>query len=198
MRNGEKRPTQIQILVYSLLAALAMLLSYSFLPKIIEAITPTPNWATKSPTGNPTSPVTSIPLTQHSDHLTLQTNDPDNIPTLRYFPEPIIGTIGTNVPDSFNVGKWFDNSCDIDSFERVRIYGVSISGGSPPYEITFWKQGLKFATYNLSPNNGIANFSPPAEVERGKYIQVTIVFNSESGRSEWIDDLKYSENYPCP
>lgn len=189
MGNGEKRPTQGQILISAFLIAIIMFFSFKYLPTIIKAITPTPySSLTQSSLPIPTPVITGAPS---SGLGAVSTSDPIQTSTPRYFPKPIIGVLATNLPSSFKVGKWYDNSCTSDAVDYVEIYGVDISGGTPPYKITFWENGMAIASYELTPQNEFVHLIPPVKVKIDKYLTVTIAFNSEAGASEWIDDLRY-------
>jgi len=136
------------------------------------------------------------------------TPEPDASFTPPPFPTPFKGALGENLPPRFRVGSWISDyiQCDKDrTHYSVKIYGVEIAYGYPPYEFTFWQlenistriqvfpiQALTTST--PSPNNNsleLVIFDEPVVINKGAYAHVVIVFDSVNGRSTWIDDLYY-------
>jgi hypothetical protein len=161
-------------------------------------------------------PVNQIPTTtdypypntntqQPSTATDQEDNTPNSITTTTpspvYYPSPIVGSGGHNLPQDFMVGQWYDNNCEYPDYLYVKIYGVEIYGGTPPYTFTFWQNGERIFYYTGAPDNQQAThlqFPDQIIVERGVYVHVSISFLTESGVAEWVDDLLYPTNPVCP
>jgi hypothetical protein len=137
--------------------------------------------------------------------------DVTDTPTPVNYPTPFKDSDGTNLPSGFQVVQWRDNntSCDRNpKMKTVNIYGLIVSGGTYPYQLTFWRFGVVSAPNLVTPttvpppstpdpnvpDGSIFIFDPPVELYRGKYYHVTLSFNWEKGNATWIDDLYYP---PC-
>jgi hypothetical protein len=110
-------------------------------------------------------------------------------------PTPYLpGAIEINLPQGFKIGKWYDNSikCDTDpKHSTVKIYGVEIFKGIPPYKITFSESNVEISVGGTAFYNRVLLFISPIEVKKGKYIRATITFQLEGKVAKWIDDIFY-------
>ena len=116
------------------------------------------------------------------------------------FPRPVKNWVGTNLPKGFLVVKWRNDyiECDPDlNNDTVKISGVEIYNGNPPYEFTFWQYdniyepiiNLVDTIDNLTDS---VEFDKPVVVGKGKYVHVVLVFQRIDGEeATWIDDLYF-------
>lgn len=121
-----------------------------------------------------------------------------SIPNFAYtptpFPTPILGIGAINLPANFRVGPWHDNSIKCDNDPKhylVEVSGVKISGGTPPFEFTFWQGNRITKISDLYPTNEEIEFILPVILYKGEYVLIIINFQSASGESQWADNLYY-------
>jgi hypothetical protein len=121
-------------------------------------------------------------------------------PTPFSFPTPFVGTLVANPPQGFFIEGWRNDYINCDSDPGVRIYGVIISGGTPPYKFIFWLAGTRIEpiisqVLQIEKNREFISFDPPIRLLKGKYVHVQLSFQSENGQTvTWIDDLYFP---PC-
>lgn len=205
MRNSENGPAQRNHITTALqiagITAIAILLLICIWLSFIKdrfslPISPTP---TNKVEPSATSTI-STPATPTITPFATPTIGISITPTIESFDTPSDGIKGINLPDGFSVGPWHDNSIKCDKNPKhylVKIYGVEISGGTPPYEITFWQSDKKILTTTaIFFERFVVFLDPvrvidPVEVIKGEYAHVTITFQSPNGESKWIDDLLY-------
>lgn len=197
MKNGEIKLTHQKILWVASVMAVLMLLLTIVVPKLFgESLSGLVN-----PPRNPflQPEATSIVTLENEESPSASpTHEPTPIPTERYFKDPIMGITGSNLPNGFRVEKWSDNSCGYSVFPQlVEIYGVLISGGSPSYHFNFMDEEKEISDFDVAATGGFIQFPRSVIVERGKYIQVSITFQSKKGNSEWIDHIKYLDKTIC-
>jgi len=193
---GETKLAQSSIFWFSFIIASIMFIFTLTLPRMFEESSPTLTALTAS-LNHPFYTITSTPPQTNEVGITQTPNLALTTTTIE--PMPMFGTRGINLPADFRVGRWHDNSCDSNhSSKQVEIYGVEIYGGTPPFKISFWDDGVNIANFMITPVNVYTQFSPPVIVRRGNYIHVSITFMSGNGISEWMDDLLYPYNSACP
>jgi len=160
-------------------------ITYTATPTATPNLTHTPVIVfTKTPSPTPSS--TFVPILPID--LTI-------LPINSLTPIPIKGITIENLPRGFKVGTWHDDHIECDSNPKhhsVRLYSVEISGGIPPFEITFWKPNGNFI-FRITPFKEKLNlFDQDITIEKGQYIYVTITFKLRDGsQSFWSDHLYY-------
>jgi hypothetical protein len=93
-------------------------------------------------------------------------------------------------PSEFRVGPWHDDSTICDEKNKwVRIKGVEIFGGIPPYKITFRQFDRSISI--ISHADGNFEFPQPVIVNKGSRVKVTISYKTINGDVEWVDALYY-------
>lgn len=75
------------------------------------------------------------------------------------------------------------------------IFGVEISGGTPPFRFAFWEfrtaNRVFFSTDTILEKDYVV-FEIPVVVNKGEYVHIVINFNMANGlEATWIDDLYY-------
>lgn len=194
MRNilnalSQQPPLRLAVILASITAVIILVLvvvgrcTPSVPPPIITNTVGPSETPTFDPTETPTVGPSAPPI---GNTAAISTPSP--------FPTPLLGIIGTDLPANFRVGPWHDNSikCDKDPrHDSVTIYGVEISGGTPPYQITLWQFNKELQPTTLIFLKRFVIFIDPVEVSKGEYVHVTITFQSGDTTSTWIDDLFY-------
>lgn len=198
MQKDEKRPTQQQILLYSLFFALAMLFFSIVLPRMLASRLANPGLLPENPSHSSDPISTNAPPTQNVEAQNTPLFEPATLPTQQIFMPPIVGTSDVNLPFGFKVKKWRDNSCDYSLFSnKVEIYGVEIYGGTSPYRFNFMSIDGELEDFEVSSNSEYVKFPDPVQIKRGEYIQVTITFQFNNGISQWIDHIIYLDKSLC-
>lgn len=181
--------------------------STPFVTPILDASTAfTSTFAVTNTTEYVVTPTDTIIPTSTSTYIVTATSTLtatatlDLHPTRTSFPRPVKNWVGTNLPKGFLVVKWRNDyiKCDPDlKNDTVKISGVEIYNGNPPYEFTFWQYdniyepivNLVDSIDNLTDS---VEFDKPVVVGKGKYVHVVLVFKRiDDVEATWIDDLYF-------
>lgn len=182
-----------------LLGAIATSAAYLANPSIHKDINviPTPSIINHPSTPTVTATVTSTVSPTIMPTVTSTQSNATSTPAL-----PTILITATNLPNGFRIGTWHDDSIICDTNPKhylVKIYGVEIIGGTPPYEVTFSQSGNIIKPKNYLTDRGI-EFIEPVIVRKDAYVHVVITFSSANGDSTWSGYLLYPYKYDqrCP
>lgn len=208
MQNHTHKPNQNRLLIIAVSSAVLLVCFFIILPNIFTWIT---RYASSLPTKSSTPEIETTFTATTNPVLTstiTQTHLPESkitatvsprivsttTPFLLTFPPPVTGEVGVNLPINFEVGPWYDNHIECDQNRKhniVKIHGVTIYGGTPPFHFRFWQSNQEIPTGRTLFQANYFIFLDPIEIKKGAYVHVVIKFHSPNGDSEWIDDLYY-------
>jgi hypothetical protein len=164
--KGKRKP--VNPIILAILVVVLITLSIKVVPSLLVL-------DTKNPTPTRTSISTRAFTPTKTSHST-SARTPTPTPTW----EIII-----SLPPEFKVGPWHDEKLDCG----VRIMGVEIVGGVPPYEITFI-QNAQVET-RKSPRDGRVEFRNPVTVKKDKPIFVSVSYRANNEEVRWEGKLLY-------
>lgn len=105
--------------------------------------------------------------------------------------------------DEISVLKWnIGTTCSSRRAPSVRIYGLTISGGLPPYTFQFVNGNTTVSSQAVNLRNNVFPyeilFDNPITitVETDTYLDVSIKSNTIDGNPSWKDDLFFSSSAP--